>query len=254
MIKMVMFDLDGTLLPMDMDVFIKCYFTLLAQKLTPCGYDDAKKLVNSIWAGVSAMVGNDGSCVNETAFWNKFTEIYGEKCLEDKPVFEEFYENEFQQAKSCCGYTEEAKKTVAALKAHGTRVALATNPLYPAVATESRIRWAGLEPEDFEFYTTYENSCFCKPNPLYYTELAEKLGVKPEECLMVGNDADEDIAAEKAGMKVFLLTDCLLNKQGKDIGKYPNGSFEDLNRFLSDCGLASMMCSSPPTRPSHTSA
>ena len=154
-----------------------------------------------------------------------------------KPAFEEFYENEFQQAKSCCGYTEEAKKTVAALKAHGTRVALATNPLYPAVATESRIRWAGLEPEDFEFYTTYENSCFCKPNPLYYTELAEKLGVKPEECLMVGNDADEDIAAEKAGMKVFLLTDCLLNKQGKDIGKYPNGSFEDLNRFLSDCGL-----------------
>jgi len=31
----------------------------------------------------------------------------------------------------------------------GFRVALATNPIFPAIATEKRIRWAGLTPEDF---------------------------------------------------------------------------------------------------------
>ena len=39
--KTVLFDLDGTLLPMDQDAFTKGYFTLLVQKLAPHGYDPA---------------------------------------------------------------------------------------------------------------------------------------------------------------------------------------------------------------------
>ena len=110
----------------------------------------------------------------------------------------------------------------------GLRVALATNPIFPAVATESRIRWAGLEPEDFELYTTYENIGYCKPNPDYYREIAKRLGVQPEECLMVGNDVTEDMVAQSIGMQVFLLTDCLINKERKDISLYPRGSFLQL--------------------------
>lgn len=110
-------------------------------------------------------------------------------------------------------------------KEKGLRVALATNPIFPAVATETRIRWAGLEPEDLELYTTYENIGYCKPNPDYYREIAKRLGVQPWECLMVGNDVTEDMVAEKAGMQVFLLTDCLINKERKDISLYPRGSF-----------------------------
>lgn len=49
------------------------------------------------------------------------------------------------------------------LKRRGFGVALATNPIFPSVATESRIRWAGLEPEEFALYTTYENTAYCKP-------------------------------------------------------------------------------------------
>ena len=33
-IKAVLFDLDGTLLPMDQDIFVKSYFGLLAKKLS----------------------------------------------------------------------------------------------------------------------------------------------------------------------------------------------------------------------------
>ena len=102
----------------------------------------------------------------------------------------------------------------------------------PIRSSENRIRWAGLVPEDFEIYTTYEASTFCKPNPAYYLEVARTLGVKPEECLMVGNDATEDMAAREVGMDVFLLTDCLINAKNRDLNAYPRGDFAALNAYI----------------------
>ena len=220
----ILFDLDGTLLPMDNDKFTKGYFKMLVKKLAPYGYEP-QKLIEGILSGTATMVKNDGIKSNEQAFWEKFSEIFGEKAYADKPLFNEFYEKGFQSAKAICGFNPNAAMAVHTVKEMGLRVALATNPIFPAVATESRIRWAGLVPEDFELYTTYENIGFCKPNPDFYRELAKRLGVKPEQCLMVGNDVTEDMVAEKAGMQVFLLTDCLINKERKDISLYPRGSF-----------------------------
>jgi len=230
-IKVVLFDLDGTLLPMDQDLFVKAYFGALAKKLAPYGYE-AEKLVGAIWTGTKAMVMNTGETNNEEAFWKKFSEIYGEEVREHIPVFDEFYRNEFISAKEVCGFNSKASEIINMLKDKGVRVSLATNPIFPAIATENRIAWAGLKPEDFEIYTTYENSSFCKPNPKYYLEITEKLGVKPEECIMIGNDVSEDMVSEKLGMKVFLLTDCLINKEDKDISQYPNGDFDKLKEFL----------------------
>ena len=230
-IKAVLFDLDGTLLPMDQDEFVKAYSMGLAKKLAPHGYEP-KKLVKSVWTGVKAMVLNDGKTTNEEAFWQVFTEIWGDGIAKDKPIFEEFYNVEFDEIKSSCGFTEKAGETVKAIKAKGFRVGLATNPLFPSVATEKRIRWAGLKPDDFEIYTTYENSSFCKPNTEYYKQMLAKMNISPEEAVMVGNDVAEDMVAEKLGMKVFLLTDCIINKNNQDIEKYPKGSFKELCEFL----------------------
>ena len=223
--------MDGTLLPMDNDKFTKGYFKLLAAKLAPYGYEP-KQLVDAIWAGTAVMVKNDGSRSNEEAFWQKFAEIYGEKVYTDKQIFDEFYEQEFQNVKALCGFNPKAAETVKRMKDLGFRTALATNPIFPAVATESRIRWAGLDPEDFELYTTYENIGYCKPSPNYYCELLKRLQVEPEECLMTGNDVTEDMIAESVGMKVFLLTDCLINKERKNISVYPRGSFGQLTEFV----------------------
>ncbi|MDO4323880.1 MAG: HAD family hydrolase [Lachnospiraceae bacterium] len=231
MITTILFDLDGTLLPMDQDIFVQSYFRELTKKLIPLGYEP-DKLIKTIWAGTAAMVQNNGACPNEDAFWNLFRQVYGEAALKDKPVFEEFYSVEFQKAADSCGFNSNSKKTVEELKKAGYRVVLATNPIFPAVATESRIRWAGLEPSDFELYTTYENSRYCKPNPAYYTEILQKIGCRPEECLMVGNDVTEDMVAQSLEMSVFLLTDCLINKEEKDISVYPHGGFEELQRYV----------------------
>ena len=230
-ITTVLFDLDGTLLPMDQDEFVKYYFGLLAKKLAPHGYDP-QVLIKSIWAGTAAMVKNDGSCTNEEAFWNCFSALLGEHVRSDEPLFREFYEKEFSGAQAACGFNPKAASAIHTIKEKGLRVALATNPIFPAIATENRIRWAGLQPADFELYTTYENSCHCKPNPAYYQDILNTLGLKAEECLMVGNDAKEDLIAETLGMKVFLLTDCLINKEEKDVSAYPQGSFDELLHYI----------------------
>ena len=233
-IQMILFDLDGTLLPMDMDVFTGSYFKLLAAKAKLHGYADSKALIDAVWAGIAAMVKNDGSRTNEEAFWACFAKIFGEDKLKDRPMFDEFYAVEFQQAQAFCGFSPKAKETVELAKALGFRVALATNPLFPDIATVSRARWAGLDVRDFELYTTYENSVHCKPNPDYYRDVLAKLNLPAEACLMVGNDAHEDMIAETLGMRVFLLTDCMINKKNSDIEVWPHGDFDALMAHIRD--------------------
>ena len=231
MIKAVLFDLDGTLLPMDQDRFLNAYLSGLAEKMAPHGYDP-KLLIKSIWKGTGAMVMNDGSKSNDKVFWNTFSAAFGWDTRVDEPVFTDFYEHEFQEVAKSCGFDPRSSQIISELQHMGKKIILATNPLFPAIATQSRIKWAGLNPEDFAYITTYENSCHCKPNPDYYREILDKMNLQPEECLMVGNDADEDMVAAQLGMNVFLLTDCLINKGNHDISQYPNGSFPELLAYL----------------------
>ena len=121
---------------------------------------------------------------------------------------------------------------ISLLKQKGITPVLATNPIFPAIATESRIRWAGLQPEDFALYTTYENSRFCKPNLRHYQDILNHLGLSPENWLMVGNDVGEDMVARELGMDVFLLTPCLINRNNADISVYPHGDFDKLLSYL----------------------
>ena len=216
---------------MDQEKFVNVYFKMLAAKLVPYGYEP-QQLINAILAGIEAMIKNDGSQLNEDAFWKRFVDIYGDKVLADKPVFEDFYKNEFQDARLFCGFNPKAAETVRSLKDKGYRVVLATNPLFPSIATESRIRWAGLEPSEFDLYTTYENTSYCKPNLDYYRDILKRINCRPEECLMVGNDVGEDMVVEALGMQAFLLTDCLINTQKKDITAYLHGSFEQVLSML----------------------
>ncbi len=230
-IKAILFDLDGTLLPMDQDIFLKAYFSGISAHLAPRGYVP-EELIAAIWRGTAAMIKNNGTKSNEAVFWDVFSSIYGERARADEPYFEEFYREKFPKIQSSCGYNSKSRELLDNLHALGLKTALATNPIFPAIATRERIRWAGITESDFELITTYENIGVCKPSPDYFKEVAERIGVAPEECLMVGNDVGDDMPAEKLGMRVFLLTDCLINKDGEDIEKYPHGDFDALFKYI----------------------
>lgn len=226
----ILFDLDGTLLPMDNDAFTRGYFGLLAKKVIPYGYDK-EGLIPAIWNGVAAMVKNDGSRKNCQAFWTYFESVYGKKAYEDLPVFDHFYSHEFQEAIAFTGPNPFAKRAVELAYEKAEKVILATNPLFPPAGVATRLGWIGLKPEDFDYVTNYENSSFCKPNPKYYDEILEKMELRAEQCLMIGNDAQEDAeAAGAAGLDTFLVTDCLICRSGEITCQ--KGSFEELLTFL----------------------
>lgn len=231
MIKYILFDLDGTLLPMDQDNFIRAYFGGLAKKLMPLGYDK-EQLIGAIWQGMGAMIKNNGKALNEVRFWDAFAQIYGENARKDEGTLTEFYENEFDAVQNSCGFDKRASDVIDLVRSRGFKAVLATNPVFPSIATEKRMKWAGLSPADFEIFTHYGNSHYCKPNLDYYREILSRLGADASECVMIGNDVCEDMVARELGMRVFLLTDCLINKENRDICEYPNGSFDELRAFI----------------------
>ena len=172
--KYILFDLDGTLLPMDQEEFTQNYFKYLAQTLKKYGYD-RKQLIDAIWQGTASMIKNDGLQTNEEVFWKTFASIFGDKVYRDQILFEQFYQTEFNEIKHSCGFDPNVQIVIQKLKELGYKLVVATNPIFPSIAQESRIRWAGLDEHDFEFYTTYENMHYCKPNPKYYLEIIEKV-------------------------------------------------------------------------------
>lgn len=226
----ILFDMDGTLLPMDNNEFTRGYFGLLTKAVACHGYTK-ETLIPAMWKGVEAMVRNDGSVSNETCFWTVFAEIFGKEVYDHIPTFDRFYHSEFHAAKAFTQPTELSRKIIGLAKKATNKIVVATNPLFPRCAIDARLSWVNLNSKDFDYVTDYSNSRYCKPNPKYYTEICEKLGVAPNRCLMIGNNTAEDIqAASKAGLSTYLVTDCLICE-----GEMPScrsGSLKELAEFL----------------------
>lgn len=229
--KAILFDLDGTLLPMDLEKFTGLYFGELAKKLAPYGYE-ADKFVKVMWKGVAAMVRNDGAVTNEKRFWDVFTSYMGEQALGDMPVFEEFYQKEFHRAKAGCGENPLAVEAVRAAREKADHVILATNSIFPPVAVEARLSWVNLKLTDFDLVTTYDTDRYCKPNPAYFVDILERMNLAPRDCVMVGNDEKEDMwAAAQAGIAGYLVTDNLIPcPEHPHTG--PRGSFAEMVKWL----------------------
>lgn len=230
MITTVLFDLDGTLLPFEQDDFIKVYFGELCKRLAPMGYEP-QHTVKSVWAGTKSMILNDGSRPNSEAFWETFNTM-NPGLPNARPVCDDFYTHEFDKAKSCLKYIPDRKPMIDRLTSAGLRVVLATNPIFPLDGVRTRLAWANLAPEDFELVTWYDNSTYCKPNPKYYLEILEKIGAAPEECIMVGNNVSEDMAAAKLGMEVFLTNEFVENPENQECSGYRQGSIDDAVRYI----------------------
>ena len=231
MIKNILFDLDGTLLNMDQDKFLELYMLSL-YNYSKEEYKDVYELINLIKKGVYLMVNNNGELTNEEVFYNHFKSFHKDKTDTLLKKYEEYYNSDFIITKESTSLKKVAPLLIKELKEKGYNLILATNPIFPRIATLNRIKWAGLNFDDFELVTTYENSKFSKPNIKYYENILSKLNVKPEECLMVGNDVNEDMIVERIGTKVFLITDCLINKDNKNISKIPQGNLNDLFNFI----------------------
>jgi len=146
--------------------------------------------------------------------------------------FDEFYDTKFLKTREAVSENENIKNSINLLKEKGYTLAIATNPLFPKKAISHRIKWAGLNENDFSYITNYENNHFCKPQIRFYEEVLKDTGKNPHECMMVGNDVKEDLVAGKLGIKTYLIKDHILHNNEDEIVADYIGEYKDFYEFV----------------------
>ena len=230
-ITTILFDLDVTLLPFNEALFMEGYLSLVALKFQEIQINEEIG-IEALFNGFDAMKKNDGSKTNETVFWEKFLPSIGNNKMEIKEFFIDFYRNEFAQLSSITYPNPISNKIVKTLKAKGYRLVLATTPVFPREGTLERMRWAGIDPQDFEIITTYESYCFSKPNVGYYNAIFSELGVTSNEVLMIGNDIEEDGAITQTGARCIFVSDHLIVKDALELKDFEMYSLLDLQKEI----------------------
>ena len=225
-----LFDLDGTLLPMDFNKFMELYFYNLGVHFNE--EIDPKLLSKYIMDATNVMVMNNNGESNEDKFMNHFATLIGDDISGYREQFDVFYDTIFENVKASTYQSQEMIDSVRILKEKGYKVVIATNPLFPMKANHHRIRWAGFDKDDFEYISSFELNNYCKPHLEYYNEVLESIDKKPEQCYMIGNDVSDDLPAGKLGIETYLITDCEVNTK-KVLVKADNiGTYKDFYDFV----------------------
>lgn len=203
----ILFDLDGTLLDIDLGSFLERYFAALARTMAPltASEEALKDAMEALHVATHAMMLPHAGRTNQEVFTGEFRALTGIDIEEHASVFARFYADEFPLLGDGYGPAPGAREAVETALELGLKVAIATNPIFPLAAVEHRIAWAGLDDLAVHTITTYETMHACKPLPAYFIETAERIGVVPTECLMVGDDHELDLAATATGMRTFYV-------------------------------------------------
>jgi len=213
-VRVLLFDLDGTLLGLDIDAFVPVYFGALARRFE--GILPASTLTEAVLAATWTMISDrDLSRSNEEVFWGDFLPRVGIAREKLDPLFNAFYRDDFTSLSHLATALPEARLVLERAVAKGYTLVLATNPLFPRVAIRERMRWGRIDDFPFALVTAYEDMHACKPHPEYYQEILTRVGARPEECLMVGNDVQEDLAASLVGIRTFLVEGPYLRDKGE---------------------------------------
>lgn len=205
MLEAVLFDLDGTLLDIDIETFLGTYFGALSKTLSSVfgTGPELDRAMKAVYEATGAMMRPHEPRTNGDVFYEDFERLTGVSLLEHMDLIDGFYRDVFPGLGADLRPNEGAPEALAQARACGLKVAVATNPIFPRAAILHRMAWAGVSPEDVDAITDFETMYATKPSPAYFRQTAGLLGVEPSRCLMVGDDRMLDLAAADVGMKTF---------------------------------------------------
>jgi len=210
-LRALLLDLDDTLLINDMEAFTRAYYPALVAKMS--SHIPPALFTEALNAGIAAMWHNDG------------------------PVFDEFYSLDFESLRVHTRPDPNARRLVTLARAHGYQIAIATQPVFPRSAVLARLRWANVPHREFAYdlVSSYEHMRACKPHPVFFASLLERLGRAPDECLMVGDSIDTDLPAGELGIRTFWVDRG--QRVGANVSADARGTLGDLASLLETGGI-----------------
>lgn len=231
--KAWLFDLDGTLLPLDIEEFLPRYLQAVGLRMSEV--TEPAEFIRHLMFSTAAMMDNrDPGSTNREVFLADFERRLGKDRVQEWwPLIEAFYRHDFPLLGTAYRPDPAARRAVQAALARGDEVILATNPLFPEVAIYERMRWAGIGDLPFALVTSYENMHACKPHREYYQEILELRSLLPSQCTMVGNDVQEDVVpARSLGLATFLVEGLVIDRNGQRCLADYSGSLVQLAEFI----------------------
>lgn len=202
-VEALLLDLDGTLLDIDFRSFMNDYVTRLAARFADC--IEPQLFRRQLFLSTRAMIFNtEPGRTTLEAFLDDFGAVLP---LPDDSMarFEDFYATEFPRLGRWGRPLAGGRELIQAALNRGLKAAVATAPFFPEQAIRERLRWAGVADLPFALITSSDTMTRSKPFPEFYLEIAKRIGVAPEACLMVGDEALMDGSAARAGMQVALV-------------------------------------------------
>ncbi len=228
----ILFDLDGTLLPIDGQAFEQIYFGNLAKQFMDVY--EPKTLIQLIWSATKAMVKDTSERTNEVVFMENLQQLVGSDITWMQTRFERFYETDFDHLRAAVTPNPNILEAVRILKEKGYQCVIVTNPMFPKLAIEKRIAWTGLNRDDFSYVTSFEKNTACKPQLKLYEEVLRELDLSVEECMMVGNDIEEDMVVAKMGMDHYLITNHVMQEDVIPDFVKRSGDYADFLNFVKE--------------------
>lgn len=209
MLKAVLFDLDGTLLDIDIEAFLGTYFGALSEALAEVfgTGEDLDLAMHAVSDATGAMMRPHEEHTNRQVFYTQFCSLTGVDLAEHEELLERFYRDVFPTLDAGIAPAVGGLESIAAARECGLRIAVATNPIFPRAAILHRMEWAGISPDLVDVITDFDLMHATKPHPAYFRETAALLEVDPTDCLMVGDDRVLDLSAADIGMRTFHVSE-----------------------------------------------
>jgi FMN phosphatase YigB (HAD superfamily) len=212
-IQAVLFDLDGTLIDVDMHRFVPGYLRRLTDQMS--AQVNPARATRVLHQAVAAMFANTDA---DRTLESILCEVLQSELAISPEWYVEclarFCRDDLESLRPLVTGHPLSSQLIESSLARGWKVVLATNPIFPRVVVDARLSWGELDSEAFHHVTAYETAHFCKPSPLFFEEILARLQIPAEACLMVGNDTLHDLSASQVGMQTCLLTPWSIKRPG----------------------------------------
>lgn len=229
MIDTFLFDLDGTLLHIDLDLFVKIYYSEMSTIFS--NLVDPFEFYGYVWLAASSIAEDDSRETNENKFINTISKMLNADANTCRQLLEKFYNKDIPNISKTITSEPLMVECIHILKEKGYKLVVATNPVLPRKIIHHKMKLAGLDWKDFSYISTMENSHFCKPNVKYFGEILNNIKKEPQKCIMVGNNVQEDLIASQLNIENYLIIDNLINTSNIEIMCKNIGTYKDFYEF-----------------------